>query len=293
MVAHRGHPGVIPIGTFCVAGIGLTNYMGCGGVFGTQAGPWAGLRLSQYKGMMLPVTKTEMNLVTLEAVSRSDGASTTLMIGESIAGANYITARDVGFPWITSGSRTTSSCIPNSLKDVTWAEFSSKHSGMTVNFVMETGQCGPCSRRGGMNLPPRVAFFHTTRSRLRNGPTGLLPDTLTGTRRRPTALPMTGHPVLSSFLNLWADRLDSAIRPPFVMPYRSGRFGRKRLDTISLPWRHLYFGFASPPVTESGLRIPTKLCIRSETARRRNRCRITPATLHVTPPSATFPPTMH
>ena len=107
-------PGVIPDGTFGPAGVGLTNYMGCGGVFGTQAGSWADLKLSQYKGIMLPVTKTELNLVSLGAVSVADGASNTLMIGESVAGANYITARDVGFPWITSGSRTTFSCIPSS-----------------------------------------------------------------------------------------------------------------------------------------------------------------------------------
>jgi prepilin-type processing-associated H-X9-DG protein len=133
--------------------------MGCGGVFGTQAGSWAGLRLSQYKGMMLPVTKTEINLVTLEAVSGGDGASNTLMIGESIAGANFINARDVGFPWITSGSRTTFSCIPNSLQDVTWAEFSSKHSGMSVNFVMGDGSVRSVRPTGRDESSPEGGIF--------------------------------------------------------------------------------------------------------------------------------------
>jgi prepilin-type N-terminal cleavage/methylation domain-containing protein len=122
--------------------IGLTNYMGCGGVFGTQNGSWAGLQLPQYKGMMLAVTKTELNIVTLEAVSGADGTSNTLMIGESI-GSTPGSSPTIGFPWITSGSRPSFNCIPESMRDVYWWDWSSGHAGMVVNFAM-----GDASVRG-------------------------------------------------------------------------------------------------------------------------------------------------
>jgi prepilin-type N-terminal cleavage/methylation domain-containing protein len=121
------NPGVVPMGNFGAAGLG--------------------------------VTKTEINLVTLEAVSGADGTSNTLMIGESIAGANFITARDVGFPWITSGSRATFFCIPSSLQYVTWGEFSSKHTGMTVNFVMGDGSVRSVPPPGRDESSPQGGIF--------------------------------------------------------------------------------------------------------------------------------------
>jgi prepilin-type processing-associated H-X9-DG protein len=114
---------------------------------------------SQYKGMMLPVTKTELNLVTLEAVSGAGGTSNTLLIGESIDGANYITARDVAFPWISSGFRVTFFCIPSSLQYVTWADFSSKHSGMMVNFAMGDGSVRSMRPMGRDEFSPEGGVF--------------------------------------------------------------------------------------------------------------------------------------
>ena len=75
--------------------------MGCGGVFGTLPGSWGGLTLNLYKGIMLPVTKTESNILTLESATGADGASNTLMIGESL-GSSYGSTRDYGFPWVSS-----------------------------------------------------------------------------------------------------------------------------------------------------------------------------------------------
>jgi prepilin-type N-terminal cleavage/methylation domain-containing protein len=125
---------------FGAAGIGLTNYMGSGGVMGTVSptGTFAGLQVVQYKGMMLPVTKTTSNLVTLEGVASADGTSNTIMLGESLGSTNG-GPRDVGFPWIVSGSRPTFWCIPDTRSNIRWFDWSSNHTGMIVNFVMGDG----------------------------------------------------------------------------------------------------------------------------------------------------------
>jgi prepilin-type N-terminal cleavage/methylation domain-containing protein/prepilin-type processing-associated H-X9-DG protein len=132
------HAGGAYVRDYTPDGIGLTNYVGCGGVFGNLAGTWNGLQVRQYKGIMLPVTKSETNTVTTDALTGGDGASNTLMIGEMI-GSSYGNERDFGFPWISSGSRPTFWCIPQSPQFVHWPDFSSKHSGMMVNFVMGDG----------------------------------------------------------------------------------------------------------------------------------------------------------
>jgi prepilin-type N-terminal cleavage/methylation domain-containing protein len=135
-------PGIAPASSFGQGGIGLTNYMGCGGVFGTLAGSWSGLQFPQYKGMMLAVTKTELNLVTLEAVTGADGTSNTFMFGEMIGGPAIGASPEVGFAWITSGSKPSFSCIPESLRDVNCFDWSSGHAGMIVDFAL-----GDCSVR--------------------------------------------------------------------------------------------------------------------------------------------------
>jgi prepilin-type processing-associated H-X9-DG protein len=127
------------VSNFGQQGIGMTNYIGCGGVFGTAAtDSFGGLQALRYKGMMLPVTKTEKTVVTLEAVTSADGTSNTLMIGESI-GSSSGNARDVGFAWIASGTHPTFMCIPDSRPNIHWWDWSSNHSGMMVNFAMGDG----------------------------------------------------------------------------------------------------------------------------------------------------------
>jgi prepilin-type N-terminal cleavage/methylation domain-containing protein len=131
--------GVSQVSDFSQPGIGLTNYIGCGGVFGTTAtGSFGGLQALRYKGTMLPVTKTETNVLTLEAVTNADGTSNTLMIGESL-GSSYGSPRDVGFGWIASGTHPTFTCIPDVRSNIHWWDWSSNHSGMVVNFVMGDG----------------------------------------------------------------------------------------------------------------------------------------------------------
>ena len=60
------------VSDFGTDGLGLTNYMGNGGVFGTLAGSWSGLKINQYKGPMLAITKAGADIVTLEALTAGD-----------------------------------------------------------------------------------------------------------------------------------------------------------------------------------------------------------------------------
>jgi prepilin-type N-terminal cleavage/methylation domain-containing protein len=115
---------------------GLTNYFGCGGVNGTLSGKRNGLQVERYKGIMLPVSKTKPNIFTLEGLANADGSSHTLMIGESLSRPIY---RPEGITWICSGTRPTLFGIPDSLTSVQTVDWSSKHSGMLISFVMGDG----------------------------------------------------------------------------------------------------------------------------------------------------------
>jgi prepilin-type N-terminal cleavage/methylation domain-containing protein/prepilin-type processing-associated H-X9-DG protein len=125
-------------GQFGAAGVGLTNYIGCAGMFATAPGTYSGIQVNQYKGIMLPVTKAENNTLTLESLTGTDGASNTLMVGETL-GSSFGTPRDFGYPWISSGIHVTFFAIPTNLQNVFWDDWSSNHSGMIVNFVMGDG----------------------------------------------------------------------------------------------------------------------------------------------------------
>jgi prepilin-type N-terminal cleavage/methylation domain-containing protein/prepilin-type processing-associated H-X9-DG protein len=130
------------------AGIGLTNYMGVAGMFATVDGNFfstpnnlQGSSAKQYRGPMLYVTRAEQqtNLVTLDSLTAADGASNTLLFGEMITSSYPFNPRDVGFSWIASGANVTFWTIPNSLSGVYWNDWSSKHAGGLVNFVMADG----------------------------------------------------------------------------------------------------------------------------------------------------------
>jgi len=123
-------------------GAGLTNYIGCAGLFGTVNASYRGLRIPQYKGLMLNVTKSEKNLVTLEAATGADGLSNTVMIGETLNSTFQVGAyppRDVGYLWIGAGVDPSRWLIPDGLQHVFWGDWSSKHSGGVVNVVMGDG----------------------------------------------------------------------------------------------------------------------------------------------------------
>ena len=47
--------------------------------------------------------------------------------------------RDMGITWMASGTNPTYFCIPTTLSDVYFGDWSSKHTGMIVNFVMGDG----------------------------------------------------------------------------------------------------------------------------------------------------------
>jgi prepilin-type N-terminal cleavage/methylation domain-containing protein/prepilin-type processing-associated H-X9-DG protein len=142
---NAGVPGYERVSDFGPEGIGLTSYIGCGGVFATQPGTWDGLQLQRYKGVMLAVTKKEPNLVTPAAISSADGASNTLMIGEYMGRTfgdpppGYTRSPDGGTTWMASGSHPTFWCTPDSLANAHWWDWSSMHTGMMLNFVFGDG----------------------------------------------------------------------------------------------------------------------------------------------------------
>ena len=87
---------------------------------------------------MLPITKAETNTLSLDAITTADGTSNTLMIGETLT-AGFNGPRIAALPWIASGSHPTLWCIPDSMADEVWYDWSSRHSGMMVNFAMGDG----------------------------------------------------------------------------------------------------------------------------------------------------------
>jgi prepilin-type N-terminal cleavage/methylation domain-containing protein/prepilin-type processing-associated H-X9-DG protein len=131
---NNSDPPLLPSG-----GLGLTNYIGCAGVFGGIPATMNGLPAGNYKGLMLNVTSsTQNNRLTLAGVTSGDGTANTLMFGETL-GSSFGTPRDVGYAWIGSGMDPTYWVIPTALQNVYWGDWSSKHSGMMVNFVMGDG----------------------------------------------------------------------------------------------------------------------------------------------------------
>ena len=99
---------------------------------------------------MLQVTRSETNIVSLQAIANADGASNTLMIGEYTGITSpAFPEPDYFFAWMGSGSRPTYHCIPDSPQNVGWWDWTSKHSGMMVNFVMADGSVRAIRPTGG------------------------------------------------------------------------------------------------------------------------------------------------
>ncbi len=149
---------------FGAAGVGLTNYIGCAGVFGNLTGVVeSGVVVERYKGVMLPVTKAQQNVLTLDALTAADGTSNTLMLGEtlnsSFPSADTNNLRDMGITWMASGSNPTYFCIPTGLKDVIYGDWSSNHTGMVVNFVMGDGSVRPIRSTGRDELGGGLGGF--------------------------------------------------------------------------------------------------------------------------------------
>jgi prepilin-type N-terminal cleavage/methylation domain-containing protein/prepilin-type processing-associated H-X9-DG protein len=130
------------VSDFGAAGAGYTNYIGVAGMWGNMPGyslgPW-NLNISQYKGMMLNVTTAQNDLVTLESVTSGDGTANTYLFGEMLGYDVAQQPRDTGFLWLGAGVHPTIMGLPNSLPKTYWFDWSSKHTGGIVNFVMGDG----------------------------------------------------------------------------------------------------------------------------------------------------------
>jgi prepilin-type N-terminal cleavage/methylation domain-containing protein/prepilin-type processing-associated H-X9-DG protein len=129
---------------FGSAGVGLTNYKGCAGLFGNIPNAQSSIggvtfNLHDYRGLMLPVTPKQNDVVSLDAATTADGTSNTYMFGEIIGADGGINPRDAAFAWMGAGYNVALYCLPNSPTDVYYTDWSSRHSGGIVNFVMGDG----------------------------------------------------------------------------------------------------------------------------------------------------------
>src|SRR5947209_2095376 len=80
------------------------KHIGVAGVYGDLQGySIDGFDIARYKGMMLNVTPTQNDLVTLESVTSGDGTANTYMFGETLGLDFGVTPRDFGYLWIGSG----------------------------------------------------------------------------------------------------------------------------------------------------------------------------------------------
>lgn len=149
---------------FGPAGVGLTNYLGVAGLWGDLKGYSMGpFNISQYKGPMLNVSRSQPDLVTLDAVTAADGTANTLLFGETL-GSTFVPPtnglRDYGFAWIGAGILPTAAGIPTSLSSTHWFDWSSKHSGSIVNFVMGDGSVRSVRAVGRDESDPAAPIFH-------------------------------------------------------------------------------------------------------------------------------------
>jgi len=103
----------------------------------------------------------------MDALTAADGASNTLMFGESL-NSSYGQPRDVGFTWAGAGYLTAYYVIPSDRADVIWGDWSSNHSGLIVNFAFGDGSVRPVRPTGrdaatgwphDPLLPPERAFW--------------------------------------------------------------------------------------------------------------------------------------
>jgi prepilin-type N-terminal cleavage/methylation domain-containing protein len=136
-----------PVAAIGSGGIGLTNYLGIAGVWGDLPVFGHGLSMRPYQGVFYNATRAARNQVTLDALTTADGASNTLLFGESL-NSSFGTPRDVGFSWAGAGYLTGYYCIPSDPRDVYWGDWSSNHSGGIVNFAFGDGAVRPLRPTG-------------------------------------------------------------------------------------------------------------------------------------------------
>jgi prepilin-type N-terminal cleavage/methylation domain-containing protein/prepilin-type processing-associated H-X9-DG protein len=113
-----------------VAQLGLTNYLGCAGLFGVVGDPY----YDHYQGVFTNRSRTKTSEI-------KDGASKTLLLGEAIGqmdGGEF----SLGYTWIGSGVMITYSGLGDGDN---WYQFSSRHSG-TVTFCYADGSVHSVSK---------------------------------------------------------------------------------------------------------------------------------------------------
>jgi prepilin-type N-terminal cleavage/methylation domain-containing protein/prepilin-type processing-associated H-X9-DG protein len=115
-------------GNLTVNDFGRTNYVGVAGYMGRVSKYVASV---DYEGIMC--NRSNLSLATLSA---GDGASNTMMFGETIAGT-AVGPREVVHTWIGAGALPTGWGLPEN-DSIDWYTFSSLHLGV-VNFCFGDG----------------------------------------------------------------------------------------------------------------------------------------------------------
>jgi prepilin-type N-terminal cleavage/methylation domain-containing protein/prepilin-type processing-associated H-X9-DG protein len=135
--------------SYTVCDFGRTNYVGVSGYMGRASKYFNG---PDYEGVLC-----NRSNVTLENVSAADGASNTLLFGETLNGAATGT-RDFVSAWMGVGALPTGFGFPDN-DSVTWGQFSSLHLGV-VNFCFADGSVRPLRRASDSNTFIALSGWH-------------------------------------------------------------------------------------------------------------------------------------
>jgi hypothetical protein len=105
--------------------LGRTNYLGCAGAIGPSIDGFYG----QWKGLQTNRSKNSIAIVP-------DGTSNTILLGETIGGANK-GPRDFRMSWMGCGLMATAWGLPTGTSG--WYQYSSNHTGGVVLFCFTDG----------------------------------------------------------------------------------------------------------------------------------------------------------
>jgi prepilin-type N-terminal cleavage/methylation domain-containing protein/prepilin-type processing-associated H-X9-DG protein len=135
--------------------LGRTNYVGVAGYMGKAskyfAPPYAPPPTPDYEGIMCNKSK-----VSLANIADADGASNTMMFGESLGSKSV--PREYVVTWVGGGAMCTGFGFPD-IQDADWDNFSSLHPDI-VNFCFADGSVRPLRSGSDFNTFVYLSGWH-------------------------------------------------------------------------------------------------------------------------------------